>query len=108
MIVADGRPRVNVPKRGDGVLGVMPQESAEAKRLEARRRFLLGGAAAIPMVVTVNLAKAQDEDDLLTLSECVAAINDPMFDSAFPALKNKFADASRVKFGLCESAVGEG
>ena len=106
--MVDGRPKDNTLGRNDGAPGSAPQGSAEAKRLEARRRFLLGGAAAIPMVVTVNLAKAQDEDDLFTLSECVAAINDPMFPSTFSALKNKFADASRVKFGLCESAVGEG
>jgi hypothetical protein len=29
-------------------------DSAEAKRLAARRRFLLGGAAAVPVIVTLG------------------------------------------------------
>ncbi len=58
MVVADGRSKEDISRRGDGAPGSTPQDSAEAKRLEARRRFLLGGAAAIPILVTVNRAKA--------------------------------------------------
>ncbi len=58
MVVADGRSKEDISRRGDGSSGSMPQDSAEAKRLEARRRFLLGGATAAPIVVTVNRAKA--------------------------------------------------
>ncbi|MCG8360138.1 MAG: hypothetical protein MI920_31620 [Kiloniellales bacterium] len=32
--------------------------AAEAKRLAARRRFLLGGAAAVPLVVTASYSTA--------------------------------------------------
>ena len=51
------------PKRGGENSGgeeatPTPQDSAEAKRLKARRRFLLGGATAAPILVTVNRAKA--------------------------------------------------
>ncbi len=58
MVVADGRSKEDISRRGDGSSGSMPQDSAEAKRLEARRRFLLGGATAAPILVTVNRAKA--------------------------------------------------
>ncbi len=58
MVVADGRSKEDISRRGDGSSGSTPQASAEAKRLEARRRLLLGGAAAVPILVTVNRAKA--------------------------------------------------
>ena len=58
MVVADGRSKEDISRRGDGFSGSTPQDSAEAKRLEARRRLLLGGAAAVPILVTVNRAKA--------------------------------------------------
>lgn len=58
MVVADGRSKEDISRRGDGSSGSTPQDSAEAKRLEARRRFLLGGATAAPILVTVNRAKA--------------------------------------------------
>ena len=34
------------------------ESSAEAKRTAARRRFLLGGAAALPMIVTLGQREA--------------------------------------------------
>ena len=38
--------------------GVPTEEAAEAKRLAARRRFLLGGAAALPLIVTLGSKEA--------------------------------------------------
>ncbi len=43
-------------KVGSGV--PMEHDSAEAKRLAARRRFLLGGAAALPLIVTLGQKEA--------------------------------------------------
>lgn len=60
IVVADERPKEVIRRLDDGAPGSTPQDSAEAKRLEARRRFLLGGAAAIPILVTVNRAKAKN------------------------------------------------
>lgn len=45
-------------KRDRGPAAPTPGEAAEAKRLAARRRFLLGGAAAAPVLLTVNRAQA--------------------------------------------------
>ena len=56
--MADERPKGDTPRQDDGVPGSTPQRSAEAKRLEARRRFLLGGAAALPVIFTVTELKA--------------------------------------------------
>ncbi len=58
IVVADERPKEVIRRLDDGVPSSTPQDSAEAKRLEARRRLLLGGAAAVPILVTVNRAKA--------------------------------------------------
>ena len=69
--MVDDRSKEDFSRRGDGVPGSTPQDSAEAKRLEARRRFLLGGATAIPILVTVNRAKAA------TRSECFSSIDKP-------------------------------
>ena len=57
-VMADERPKGDTPRQDDGVPGSTPQSSAEAKRLEARRRFLLGGAAALPVIFTVTELKA--------------------------------------------------
>ena len=43
-------------KVGSGV--PVEHDSAEAKRLAARRRFLLGGAAALPLIVTLGQKEA--------------------------------------------------
>src|SRR5262245_33832509 len=45
-------------------IGAAPQDAAEAKRLEARRRFLLGGTTAGWMLVTVSRANG------FTFSDC--------------------------------------
>ncbi len=56
--MADGRPKDNTLGRNAGASGSTPQEIVEAKRREARRRFLLGGAAALPVLITVTRARA--------------------------------------------------
>ena len=56
--MVDESPKKGVEKSGGEEANPTPQDAAEAKRLEARRRFLLGGATAAPILVTVNRAKA--------------------------------------------------
>ena len=34
-----------------------PHDVAEAKRLEARRRYLVGGASALPLIVTIGWSR---------------------------------------------------
>ena len=63
--MADGHPADEVKKRDDGNRRLSPEESEEAKRLEARRKFLLGGAAAIPALLTAKRANAT-----ITLTYC--------------------------------------
>ena len=58
VVMADGRLKEGVPGGDDRAPGSTLRTSAEAKRLSARRRFLIGGAAAIPIIVTANRAKA--------------------------------------------------
>ncbi len=58
--MADGRSKQGIPGRDEAAPGPTPQNSAEAKRLQARRRFLLGGAAALPVILHVT-AIAADE-----------------------------------------------
>ncbi|MEE8119936.1 MAG: hypothetical protein V3T55_00300 [Anaerolineales bacterium] len=57
--MADGRSKQGVPGRDEAAPGPTPQNSAEAKRLQARRRFLLGGAAALPVILHVTATGAQ-------------------------------------------------
>jgi hypothetical protein len=59
--MVDGPENEDGPKPVQGAAGPTPQESAESKRLEARRRFLLGGAAALPVILTVTEVKADAE-----------------------------------------------
>ena len=57
MVMEDGRSKEDISRRGDGAPGFTPQASAEAKRLGARRRFLMGGAI-VPIIVTVGRRQA--------------------------------------------------
>jgi len=57
--MADERPKGEIPRRDDGASDASPQDTMEAKRLEARRRFLLGGAAALPVILHVTAIGAQ-------------------------------------------------
>ena len=56
MVMADGPGKESNANRTQGASVPTPQEPAESKRLEARRRFLLGGAAALPLIVNVRAA----------------------------------------------------
>lgn len=58
--MADRRSKQGVPGRDEAAPGPTPQNSAEAKRLQARRRFLLGGAAALPVILHVTAATAAE------------------------------------------------
>ena len=64
-IMADEHSADERKTKGDGNRRLSPQESEEAKRLEARRKFLLGGAAAIPALFTAKRANAT-----ITLTYC--------------------------------------
>ncbi len=61
MTMADERPIGNIPRRDDRASDVSPPDTMEAKRLEARRRFLLGGAAALPVMLHVTATSAGEE-----------------------------------------------
>lgn len=52
-----------------------PRDSAERKRLAARRKLLIGGAASLPVVLTFGRAQAQQ----MTSSKC-----DSMGGELFP------------------------
>ena len=60
MTMADERPIGNIPRRDDRASDVSPPDTMEAKRLEARRRFLLGGAAALPVMLHVTATSAAE------------------------------------------------
>ena len=70
--MADERPKGEIPRRDDGASDASPQDTMEAKRLEARRRFLLGGAAALPVILHVTAIGAQDVDVIGSKSYCVS------------------------------------
>ena len=63
MTMADERPIGNIPRRDDRASDVSPPDTMEAKRLEARRRFLLGGAAALPVFLHVTATSAAHQPD---------------------------------------------
>ena len=71
-MMADGRSKQGIPERDETAPGPTPQNSAEAKRLQARRRFLLGGAAALPVILHVTAICAQDVDVIGSKSYCVS------------------------------------
>ena len=51
-------------------------ETAEAQRLAARRRFLKGGAVALPLIVSVSretFAHDDDDDDVRKVGRSVCA-----------------------------------
>ncbi len=58
--MADERPIGNIPRRDDRASDVSPPDTMEAKRLEARRRFLLGDAAALPVMLHVTATSAAE------------------------------------------------
>ena len=57
-MMVDRRSKQGIPGRDEAAPGPTPQNSAEAKRLQARRRFLLGGAAALPVILHVTATRA--------------------------------------------------
>ena len=67
--MADGPEKEGEPNWAQGATGPTPQELAESKRLEARRRFLLGGAAALPVILHVTAIGAEEEG---SFSFCVS------------------------------------
>jgi hypothetical protein len=60
------QPERDSPEAGDAAPRPISQDPAEAKRLEARRRFLLGGGAAISALVTMSPGRL----GAVTYSEC--------------------------------------
>ena len=66
-MMADGRSKQGIPGRDEAAPGPTPQNSAEAKRLQARRRFLLGGAAALPVILHVTAIGAAKHPDVPTI-----------------------------------------
>ena len=86
--MADERPKGKTPSKDDRTSDASPQDTAEAKRLEARRRFLLGGAAALPLIVIVRAANADPEG---SISFCISLTGRPASD-------HKLGDAGESLF----------
>jgi hypothetical protein len=76
--------------------GATPRDAAEAKRLEARRRFLLGGATAVSVLVTVSRARA------LTFSECAQNAEARGFPQATELMTRLGIDGSDPAGPLCQ------
>jgi hypothetical protein len=55
---------------------VTPEGAADRKRMEARRRFLVGGAAALPVVISAGNARAAER--VTTLSKCTSLGGEPV------------------------------
>ena len=92
--MADGRLKENTPDRDDRASGSTPQEIVEAKRLEARRRFLLGGAAALPVLMTLTRARAAP----ITLTACAAILG---VGSGLAPFLRGFGINSFIDVGAC-------
>ena len=64
----DEQPARELPESGEESRVPIPQDPAEVKRLAARRRFLLGGGAALSTLVTMSPGRV----GAVTYSECAA------------------------------------
>jgi arylformamidase len=68
----DKQPTREMPQQGDDDrAGAAHREAVEAEQLEARRRFLLGGGAALPALLTMGHGRA----GAVAHSECAAAMD---------------------------------
>jgi hypothetical protein len=76
--------------------GATPRDSAEAKRLEARRRFLLGGATVVSVLMTVSRARA------FTFSECAQNAKARGFKQATELMTRLGIDGSDPAGPLCQ------
>jgi hypothetical protein len=76
--------------------GATPEDAAEAKRLEARRRFLFGGATAVSVLATVSRARA------LTFSECAQNAEARGFPQATELMTRLGIDGSDPAGPLCQ------
>jgi arylformamidase len=65
------QPTREMPQRNDDGAVAAHREAAEAKQLEARRRFLLGSGAALSALVTMSPERA----NAVTHSECAAGMD---------------------------------
>jgi hypothetical protein len=70
--MAHKQPQEEVPGRHGDAGPPTPDLSAEAKRLEARRRFLRGGGAALSTLVTMSPGRL----GAVTVSDCAQAFPD--------------------------------
>jgi hypothetical protein len=98
-VMTDEQPARDLSQGEDDSIGAAPRHAAEAKRLEARRRFLLGGTTVGSMLVTVSRAKA------FTFSECAQNAEAAGFKDATEFLaKHPFGiDGSDPAGPLCET-----
>jgi hypothetical protein len=63
------QPRQDISERDGGAGARPPDQAAEIKRLEARRRFLRGGGAAFSALVTMSPGRL----GAVTVSDCAKA-----------------------------------
>ena len=67
----DEQPAREMPQQDDDRAIALHREAAGAKRSEARRRFVLGGGAALSALVTISPGRA----GAVALSECAAGMD---------------------------------
>jgi len=87
--------RVARPGEADSS-GATARDAAEAKRLEARRRFLGGGATAVSVLVTVSRARA------FTFSECAQNAEARGFQQATELMTRLGVEGSDPAGPLCQ------
>ena len=86
-----------VSRRGEAdSAGATARDAAETKRLEARRRFLLGGATAVSVLVTVSRARA------FTFSECAQNAEARGFQQATELMTRLGIEGSDPAGPLCQ------
>jgi hypothetical protein len=67
--MADNEAQEQAPQRSGKACASRPADASETRRLEARRRFLRGGGAALSSLVTMSPARL----GAVTVSECAQA-----------------------------------
>jgi hypothetical protein len=76
--------------------GATARDAAEVKRLEARRRFLAGGATAVSVLVSVSRARA------FTFSECAQNAEARGFQQATELMTRLGVEGSDPAGPLCQ------
>jgi len=95
-VTTDAQPLRDCRNDANDSAVVTPRDAAEVKRLEARRRFLLGGATAVSALVTVSRAEA------FTFSDCAQNAEAQGFKRATELMTRLGVDGSDPAGTLCK------